>query len=91
MVLVKDDKPDGPGYLVIAGDLTGDEAMEPAFNFWCLARDLKEIAPRHLHCYQLGEWGHKQSFPIRDPGLEERQKLARVYGPRGGRGFLAAL
>jgi hypothetical protein len=40
---------------------------------------------------QLGEWGHKQGFLIGNPGLEENQKLARLYGPRGGQGFLAVL
>ena len=40
---------------------------------------------------QLGEWGHKQNFLIGDPGLEENQKLARVYGPRGAKGFVVVL
>lgn len=105
---VKDENPDGSCYLVIADDLTGNQELEPAFNFWCLASEVKEVSPRHLRftgqhgldCemfvlapatgrIQLGEWGHKQNFLVGDPGLEENQKLARVYGPRGGQGFLA--
>jgi hypothetical protein len=107
---VKDEKPDGPCYLVIADDLTGNKELEPAFNFWCLASEVKEVAPRRLRftgqhgldCdmfalapatgrIQLGEWGHKQNFLVGDPGMEENQKLARLYGPRGGQGFLAVL
>ena len=107
---VKDEKPDGPCYLVIADDLTGNEELEPAFNFWCLATDVKEIAPHKLHftgqqgldCdmfalvpttgrIQLGQWGHKQNFLVGDPGMEENQKLVRIYGPHGGQGFLAVL
>jgi hypothetical protein len=107
---VKDEKPDGPCYLVIADDLTGNQELEPAFNYWCLASDVKEVAPRHLRftgqhgldCemlalapaagrIQFGEWGHKQNFLVGDPGMEENQTLARVYGPRGGQGFLAVL
>jgi hypothetical protein len=107
---VKDQKPDGPCYLVVADDLTGNEELTPAFNFWCLANDVKEVAPRHFHFtgqhgldldmfalapregrVQLGEWGHKQGFLVGERGLEENQKLARVYGPRGGQGFLAVL
>ena len=48
-MFVKDEKPDGPNYLVIADDLAGNEELEPAFNFWCLAKGVKEVAPRHLH------------------------------------------
>jgi hypothetical protein len=107
---VKDEKPDGPCYLVIADDLTGNQELEPAFNYWCLASDVKEVAPRRLHftgqhgldCemfvlapasgrIQFGEWGHKQNFLVGNPGLEENQKLARVYAPRGGKAFLAVM
>ncbi|MBL9127974.1 MAG: hypothetical protein JNL97_10025, partial [Verrucomicrobiales bacterium] len=107
---VKDERPDGPCYLVVADDLTGNRELEPAFNFWCLANEAKEVSPRRLRftgqhgldCdmialapntgrIQLGEWGHTQGFLVGNPGLEEKQKLARVYGPRGGQGFLAVL
>jgi hypothetical protein len=36
-----------------------------------------------------GEGSDKQNFLVGDPGMEENQKLARIYGPRGGQGFLA--
>lgn len=105
---VKDEEPGGPCYLVIADDLTGNQELEPAFNFWCLANEVKEVSPRYLRftgqhgldCdmfalepntgrIQFGEWGHTQGFLIGNPGLEEKQRLARLYGPRGGQGFLA--
>jgi len=46
---VKDEKPAGPHYLVIADDLAGNRELEPAFNFYCLARDVKEAAARQFH------------------------------------------
>lgn len=45
---VKDEKPDGPCYLVIADDLSGNEELTPAFNFWCLASEVKEMGSRHI-------------------------------------------
>ncbi len=45
---VKDSRPDGPCYLVIADDLPGNRELAPAFNFWCLAREVKEVSPRHV-------------------------------------------
>jgi hypothetical protein len=107
---VKDAKPDGPCYLVIADDLTGNRELEPAFNFWCLANDVRPSGPRQYHFtgqhgvdldmhiaepaegrVQLGEWGHHQGFLIGGAGLDERQKLVRVFrGPDGG-GFRVVL
>jgi hypothetical protein len=46
---VKDDNPEGPSYLVIADDLSGNQELEPAFNFWCLANDVKETGNRQYH------------------------------------------
>lgn len=107
---VTDERPDGPNYLVITDDLTGNEELDPAFNFWCLATDAKEPSPRRFRFagqhgvdldmavlspaagdVKLGEWGHKQGFLIGSKGLEENQKLVRVYGGRGGGGFAVVL
>ena len=46
---VKDEKSDGASYLVIADDLTGNEELSPAFNYWCLANAVKEVTPHRYH------------------------------------------
>lgn len=107
---VKDKRPDGPCYLVIADDLNGNQELEPAFNFWCLASEVTEVSPRHprfkgqhgLDCemtalepatgrLEFAEWRHRRNFLVGDPGMEETQKLVRVYGRRGGQGFVTVL
>lgn len=40
---------------------------------------------------QLGEWGHHQAFLIGGAGLDENQKLARVFGKPDGGGFRVLL
>ncbi len=104
---VKDASPSGPNYLVIADDLTGNQELEPAFNFWCLAHEVKQVAPRQY--YFTGQHGIDLDMFILDPkegriqlggwshkqgflgGGEESQKLVRVYGKPDGSGFRVVL
>jgi hypothetical protein len=46
LVFVKDKVASGPSYVVIADDLGGNRELDPAFNFWCLAKDVKEVSSR---------------------------------------------
>jgi hypothetical protein len=97
-VFVKD-----PGYLLIADDLAGSAELEPAFNFWCLAKDARETAPGQ---YTLtGQHGVDLDVFVLEPragrvqlgewghkqgflgGGEENQKLLRLFQQPGNGGF----
>lgn len=98
-----------PEYMFVADDLSGNQEVEPAFNFWCLAAAVQEEGRRYLFTGQHGidldmtvleprrgkielrEWGHKQGFLIGGNGLEENQKVARVFGKPDGGGFRVVL
>jgi hypothetical protein len=63
---VKDENPDGPAYLVITDDLSGNQELEPAFNFWCLANDVKEVGNRQY--YFTGQHGVDLDMFVLQPG-----------------------
>jgi hypothetical protein len=108
---VKDKTPAGPNYLVIADDLTGNADLEPAFNFWCMAKEVSTTGANEHHFAgqfgvdldlfvlepregrtRLGEWGHRQGpSDLAKDGMEETQRLVRIFGQPGGKGFLVVL
>jgi hypothetical protein len=86
------------GYLVIADDLSGNQELEPAFNFWCMANAVQDAGKRRYTC--IGQFGIDCDVFVLAPGtgriqlgeqrhtsqIGEMQKLVRVYG-KAGEGF----
>jgi len=99
-ILVKDDTPNGHAYLVVADDLSGNRELEPAFNFWCMAKEVTQDG-RHLHL--TGQYGVDLDMFILEPAAGriqtgeysadklETQKLVRVFGKPDGTGFRVVL
>ncbi|MHB9131236.1 MAG: hypothetical protein ACYDBB_09130 [Armatimonadota bacterium] len=63
---VKDASASGPNYLVITDDLAGNTELEPAFNYWCLATDVKEMGKRQYHF--TGQFGIDCDMFVLQPG-----------------------
>jgi hypothetical protein len=106
-IWVKDENPDGPQYLIITDDLSGNHELEPAFNFWCLADSVKAVGARQYAF--SGQHGLDLDMFVLEPqqgrvqtgewshtqaflkSTEEKQEFVRVYGSKNGGGFHVVL
>ena len=107
LAFIKDEAPEGPGYLVIADDLAGNCELTPAFNFWCLAA---QVVQNRRQLYFHGAFGLDLDLLVVKPDdgriesavgdsisspsgtdLQETQQSARIYGQADGGGFRIVL
>lgn len=64
VILVKDRDPAGPNYFFVHDDLAGNWRLEPAFNLWSLAKDVRLDGNR---AFLPGQWGVDLDILIVEP------------------------